>query len=262
MGAAALLSVTVTINGTMQRLFQRRGFVQQCQVVSWPPSAVAHAAHRQLQEISQQQQQQPASLLSVLPAVRAVADSAAARTLLPRWRRCTSAGELAAVLRLLRQRRADAAAAAAATAAGGEAAAAAAVAAPALQYLPGEYECLPVLSIQAQQLVAAGQVWLLEAAAAPEADGGGGLPHELPAAVLVFHGPGHGNVRHAGVVAGSRAALESAVLHGAAVDPALCKFYIDCADRCSHPELWGAAPGEQFHILPYHKPLALRPAGC
>ena len=110
-GAAALLSITVPANETMRRLFARRGLRQQRRVVAWPETPVALEAHQrmaaaapQAQSVQQQQQQQQAlSFLQALPAAAAVADSPAARALLPRWRRCSSPAELQAALLRLRQ---------------------------------------------------------------------------------------------------------------------------------------------------------------
>lgn len=244
-GVAALLSVTIPANNTMCRLFERRGFRQQRRVVAWPALPMAQATHQQLAAAGRRQ---PASFLSALPAAAAVADSEAARRLLPHWRRCGSAEELGAALQRLRYQHVQqqqqpwqqrqqqqrqppgeempvsSAAAAPAPAAAGAARApppsGADSWAPFL-WLPAEYELLPADSPQALQLLELGQVWLL---AAPLRPG----PEPQPAAataILVCLGPGSRGMRCAGVVAGSAAAVESAVLHASEVaDPQCCRL--------------------------------------
>lgn len=115
----------------------------------------------------------------------------------------------------------------------------------AFHWLPGEYELLPAGGPAVQQLVEQGAVWLLQApshaAASPIEAGAAAKPtaaaadvaSQAPnaaadaagdAAVLVCFGPGFRGMRHAGIVAGSSAALESALLHASAVaDPQCCR---------------------------------------
>lgn len=118
----------------------------------------------------------------------------------------------------------------------------------AFHWLPGEYELLPASGPAVQQLVEQGAVWLLQApghAAARPANGAGAAAHPAEAAaaadvaaqapnataaaagdaaVLVCFGPGFRGMRHAGIVAGSSAALDSALLHASAVaDPQCCR---------------------------------------
>ena len=271
-GVASLLSVTVPANDTMLRLFARCGFRQQCEVVSWPATDVCVAAHRQLQEPRQQQggggslqvpekqagSPQQATMLSILPKTAAVVDNAAARQLLPHWRRCLSPHHLTAVLLLLRQQRTRSQVAQLAAArprgqqrpeagAANSAAEAAQAVAPlaadsaVFAWLPAEYEVVPAMHPTVQQLIADGGVWLLETAT-PQGtsdrslqeraeDGGGAAERPGPAAVLVLWGAGFRGVRHAGVVAGSAAALDSALLCAAAADPACCRWGAACGCR-------------------------------
>ncbi|EFN58832.1 hypothetical protein CHLNCDRAFT_140669 [Chlorella variabilis] len=295
-GVASLLSVTVPANDTMLRLFARCGFRQQCEVVSWPATDVCVAAHRQLQEPRQQQggggslqvpekqagSPQQATMLSILPKTAAVVDNAAARQLLPHWRRCLSPHHLTAVLLLLRQQRTRSQVAQLAAArprgqqrpeagAANSAAEAAQAVAPlaadsaVFAWLPAEYEVVPAMHPTVQQLIADGGVWLLETAT-PQGtsdrslqeraeDGGGAAERPGPAAVLVLWGAGFRGVRHAGVVAGSAAALDSALLCAAAADPACCRFYVDCCSQFEHERLWSSTGGQRYDILPHYKPL-------
>lgn len=113
----------------------------------------------------------------------------------------------------------------------------------AFNWLPAEYELLPAGGAAAQQLVQQGAVWLLEppvparsdgpAAAQLQAEASGGVH----AAVLACMGPGFRSMRHAGIVAGSPAALESALLHASAVaDPRCCRCGL--AGGLTPPMLW------------------------
>ena len=252
-GVTALLSITVAQNTTMRRLFARRGFRGQCQVVTWPATEAAHAAHQQLLQLQQQRwsegsQQAAHGLLAVLPQAAAVVDSPAARQLLPLWRRCTSVEGLQAALQLLRQHRTREAAQQAAqqaastsSAAAAETAAAGAVNAGshAFSWLPAQYDLEPADSSRLCQLMQEGRVWCLEA---PPGSGhqqqggqrqGQGQGH-IPTAVLVLYGPGFRGMHHAGVVAGSQAALESAVLQAAAEDPLCCRWDHRPGRCCCH----------------------------
>ena len=178
----------------------------------------------------------------MLPQVAAVVNSSAARQLLPLWRRCTSLDELQALLLLLRQHRTSEAAhqAAAAFAAATETAAADAFDAGShvFSWLPAQYELEPADSARLLQLMQEGRVWCLEA---PPGSGqhqqqveqrqGHATPaQQIPAAVLVLYGPGFSGMHHAGIVAGSQAALESAVLQAAAQDSLCCRW--DCRPGC------------------------------
>lgn len=111
----------------------------------------------------------------------------------------------------------------------------------AFHWVPGEYELLPAGGPAVQQLVHEGAVWLLEgpiagaaspaskasstaAAADGDVQAAGATAGTAGTAVLVCYGPGFCSLRHAGIVAGSAAALESALLHASAVaDPQCCR---------------------------------------
>lgn len=251
----ALLSITIPANHTMRRLFCRRGFWQLEPIRIWPVSTVALEAHIRLQgqqgqplQAQQQQQQRPTSLLEALPAAAAAVDSAAARALLPRWRRCGSTGELLSLLLLLRERSAGSAAPppgdkAVAAVAGDATRTAPAWRLPptsnAFTWLPAEFELVPAGSARLAELIQQGQVWLLQpptpaaapgtatgasAAAAPPEQQQQQQATEVDAAILVSWGPGFRGVRHAGIVAGSSAALAAAVLHAStSADPHCCR---------------------------------------
>lgn len=234
----ALLSVTVPVNGTMRGIFSRRSLRQLCHVVSWPPYTVARELHSQLTEAppAGEERQRPASLLDALPGAAAVLQSDQARQLLPLWRRCQTQAELEVALLQLRQRRMDAVVAAARPAApAGEqqAHATSQQQSNAFHWVPEEFELLPASSAQAAELVSQGQVWLLPAGVATAGSQVAatqpqdhqqqqpGAQHDLPA-VLVLHGPGVWGMRHAGIVAASRAALDSAVLLTTRLEPRCC----------------------------------------
>lgn len=100
----------------------------------------------------------------------------------------------------------------------------------AFHWVPGEYELLPAGGPAVQQQVQEGAVWLLEVpsgAASPASEAGsaaGATAGTAGTAVLVCFGPGFRGMRHAGIVAGSPAALESALLHASVVaDPRCCR---------------------------------------
>lgn len=111
----------------------------------------------------------------------------------------------------------------------------------AFQWVPGEYELLPAGGPAVRHLVEEGAVWLLQgpstgaASPASEADSEATAADcdvqkttttagAADAAVLVCFGPGFRSMRHAGIVAGSPAALESALLHASVVaDPRCCR---------------------------------------
>lgn len=100
----------------------------------------------------------------------------------------------------------------------------------AFHWLPAEYELLPAGGAEAQRLVQQGAVWVLEPPMSAGSDGPApaqqqaGASGEAHAAVLACLGPGFRGMRHAGIVAGSPAALESALLHASAVaDPRCCR---------------------------------------
>lgn len=109
----------------------------------------------------------------------------------------------------------------------------------AFHWVPAEYELLPAEGPEMQQLVQQGAVWLLQAAChesrgAADGAGAAAAAAEAAEAVLVCYGPGFRGMRHAGVVAGSAAALESALLHASEVaDPQCC--------RCGRGVSYGAA---------------------
>ncbi|KAL4457696.1 hypothetical protein ABPG75_012561 [Micractinium tetrahymenae] len=299
-GVAALLSVTVPDNGTMRGIFARRGFRQQCQVVNWPPYAIAREVHRQLTQApaAGDERQQPASFLDVLPSAAGVVQNEAAQQLLPIWRRCQSQAELEAALLVLRQQRMGVIPAVGpSSAAGGAQAGGAAAPAQAAQlqptsnafhWLPEEFELLPANSAQAEELLKQGEVWLLPAgadtaaaASAPvafaEAGGAAWQPQDEPLrqqllhqqqalqeadaqssalpAVLAVHGPGGWGMRHAGIVAASQAALDSALLLAAEVAPDCCCFYVDRCERFDHDALWHSTAGDRLDVLPFYKPL-------
>lgn len=235
-GVAALLSVTVPANGTMRRIFARRGLCQLCQVVSWPPYAVAREVHGQLTRApaaGEEAARRPASLLDALPNAAALLQNGPAARLLPLWRRCETRSELEAALLQLRQPRMGAVGEAAGDPqAPGAADQQPCAASNALHWLPEEFDLLPAGSAQAEALVRQGQVWLLPAGAVAAASGEAavqmqdeqrqaGGQHDMPA-VLVLHGPGVWGMQHAGVVAASQAALESALLLAAEVEPHCC----------------------------------------
>ncbi|KAL4442969.1 hypothetical protein ABPG77_008460 [Micractinium sp. CCAP 211/92] len=270
-GVTALLSVTVPVNGTMRGIFARRSLRQLCHVVSWPPYTVARELHSQLTEAppAGEERQRPASLLDALPGAAAVLQNDQARQLLPLWRRCQTQAELEVALLQLRQRRMDAVVAAARPAApAGEqqAHATSQQQSNAFHWVPEEFELLPASSAQAAELVSQGQVWLLPAGVATAGSQVAatqpqdhqqqqpGAQHDLPA-VLVLHGPGVWGMRHAGIVAASRAALDSAVLLTTRLEPRCCCFYVDRCERFDHDILWASTAGDRVDVLPHWKQL-------
>lgn len=245
-GVRHLLSVTIESNAAMRRCFARRGFQQQRPVVAWPTWPVAHAAAEQLGQAAWQaelQQQSgerpPSSFLEALPAARAAVKTAAAASLLPHWRRCESVAELEAAL--LHQRRH-----AVEAAEGAAAAAQPPATSHAFHWVPAEYELLPAGGDEARQLVEQGRVWLLR-----------GPEEQAAAAVLVCYEPNRSGGRRAGIVAGSAAALEAALLHANEAAPLVTRFFVDCVPPLDgHERLWEAGGGDRGgDVLPHWKPL-------
>ena len=248
-GVAALLSCTISDNPAMaERVFPRAGWRHARRLHLFPSWPTALRVHEQLQHVngsgdrSSSSGSVATSLLTLLPAAAAAVGTPAADALMPGWRRCESAEQLRALLLELRapQRQAGCAGPAADPDALHD-------------WLPGEYHTHAAHSATIDRAISDGDVWLLQR-------GTGGSNSGSGAALWVQRQGAYRGTAFAGVVAGSSAALAAAARQAAALEPRVCKLYIDClhcrADDIAAEPLFSSVGAEEVHdCLVFAKPL-------